>query len=863
MTVTDSVRSALSDRYSIEREIGAGGMATVYLARDIKHDREVAIKVLRADLSAMIGSERFLAEVRVAARLDHPHILTLIDSGSAGGILYYVLPYVRGESLRAKLDREKQLSLEESLSITKQVASALEYAHDQGIVHRDIKPENILLHEGEAVLADFGIALAVKEAGGNRLTETGLSLGTPQYMSPEQATGDRTLDRRSDIYSLGAVLYEMLSGEPPVTGATAQVVIAKLLTEKPVRLRVVRDTVPDGVERAVEKSLSKVPADRFKTAADFVRALEAAAPLEKSISRSNSARIAIPLAAVVLLLAAEAWFAHGRLGAKSGPAVTLGDRTQLTNTGKASSPMISADGKSIAYVVSDCGAAGCTYGIELKDIGEQMSHRVFSGAKSVYNPVISPDRRSILFEGTVGGRYGSWLISTLGGEPRWIAPQQAIFWADGDSLISIPALQPAKVFWLRVSGLDGIVRDSIRVEGPGDNVGSITAIPHSNWLLVPVRRTPRVEWLVIDRTGKVASRSTRFSYRGRAPIASYDAVWMSVESSGRVGSSVVRLPFDAVAGKLAEQGDTVYTGVPTGFSVNADGSAMVVDEGTTEYSTWALSMAELKSGVFPERAKVASATSPIGLGLSPDGSTLILYKSPNGATGAGRQISFRAFAGGPETPVSGNYQTAGFIDSTTLETTERLPNGVRLSRLNPFTGRKYASYIVADTNLIDYTNVGDRGWAWIPFDHKTIEISDSGDSRVRHIPIPAWYRYINQINSPPDGKQISFSGWRAPLEDSAVISTMSVADGKITRQIARVAEGIYVSWLKDGSLLLRSNETVESISLFRLVPGGKLELIANIPRQLAGVSVSADLKRATAGVRNYHGDVWMMKVNKR
>ncbi|HXI20206.1 MAG TPA: serine/threonine-protein kinase, partial [Gemmatimonadales bacterium] len=205
--------AALADRYRIERQLGQGGMATVYLARDVKHEREVALKVLRPELGVVLGAERFLAEIKITARLDHPHILTLIDSGTTEGFLYYVLPFVRGESLLARLDREKQLGLEEALQITKQVASALDYAHRQGVVHRDIKPENILIQEGEAMLADFGIALAVKEAGGNRLTETGLSLGTPQYMSPEQATGDRQLDARSDVYSLAAVLYEMLAGE--------------------------------------------------------------------------------------------------------------------------------------------------------------------------------------------------------------------------------------------------------------------------------------------------------------------------------------------------------------------------------------------------------------------------------------------------------------------------------------------------------------------------------------------------------------------------------------------------------------------------------------------------------------------------
>jgi serine/threonine-protein kinase len=276
-TATERLSTALADRYRIERELGQGGMAIVYLAHDLKHDRPVAIKMLRPELGAVLGTERFLAEIKISARLDHPHILTLIDSGVSDDLLYYVLPFVRGESLRDKLDREKQLPLADALMITRQVASALDYAHRQGLVHRDIKPENILLQEGEAMLADFGIALAVTEAGGNRLTGTGLSLGTPQYMSPEQATGDRTIDARYDLYSLGAVLYEMLAGEPPVTGPNPQAMIAKLMTEKPTALRVVPDAVPIGIDAAVAKALAKIPADRFQSATEFASALEAGA----------------------------------------------------------------------------------------------------------------------------------------------------------------------------------------------------------------------------------------------------------------------------------------------------------------------------------------------------------------------------------------------------------------------------------------------------------------------------------------------------------------------------------------------------------------------------------------------------------
>jgi CheY-like chemotaxis protein len=261
-------------RYVIERELGRGGMATVYLAHDLRHDRDVALKVLRPELSAVLGRERFLTEIRLTAKLDHPHILTLIDSGESSGFLWYVIPYVRGESLRDRLNRQRQLPWDEALTIIKQIGSALDYAHQHDIIHRDIKPENILFHEGEAMLADFGIALGVTEAGGNRVTETGLSLGTPQYMSPEQATGDRQLDSRTDVYSLGAVLYEMLAGEPPHTGATAQAVIAKLITEPPTRLRVLREALPESVDTALAKALAKVPADRFARAITFVEALD-------------------------------------------------------------------------------------------------------------------------------------------------------------------------------------------------------------------------------------------------------------------------------------------------------------------------------------------------------------------------------------------------------------------------------------------------------------------------------------------------------------------------------------------------------------------------------------------------------------
>ncbi|HXV15645.1 MAG TPA: serine/threonine-protein kinase, partial [Gemmatimonadaceae bacterium] len=274
MSDIDRLSVSLADRYTIDREIGAGGMATVYLAHDLRHDRNVALKVLKPDLGAVLGVERFLSEIKVTANLQHPNLLPLFDSGEAEGLLYYVMPYVEGESLRSRLDREKQLPIDEAIRISIAIANALQYAHSHGVIHRDLKPENILLQEGQPVIADFGIALAVSKAGGNRITQTGLSLGTPAYMSPEQATGDRVIDARSDIYSLGAMTYEMLTGEPPHTGSTSQAVIARMLTEKPRPIRTTRAAVPEYVEATVQRALEKLPADRFATVKEYAEGLQ-------------------------------------------------------------------------------------------------------------------------------------------------------------------------------------------------------------------------------------------------------------------------------------------------------------------------------------------------------------------------------------------------------------------------------------------------------------------------------------------------------------------------------------------------------------------------------------------------------------
>ncbi|HEY4320880.1 MAG TPA: protein kinase [Gemmatimonadales bacterium] len=351
----ERLTTSLADRYAVERELGAGGMATVYLARDLKHDRKVAIKVLRPELAAVIGAERFLAEIKTTANLQHPHILSLFDSGTVDGTVFYVMPFVDGESLRDRLTREKQLPIIDAVRIATETADALQYAHQQGVIHRDIKPENILLQGGHALVADFGIALAASKTGGARMTETGMSLGTPQYMSPEQAMGERDLDARTDVYALGCVTYEMLTGEAPFSGPTAQAIVAKVMTEKPASIIAHRPRVAESVEDAVLTALEKLPADRFASAAEFAAAISnrtGKTTSSRGVPGRAASRPAWPWIAALVIVGAGGLFAGSRLTghrSSAGPGV-LGRATHLTwDAGLEVEPALSPDGRLIAY----------------------------------------------------------------------------------------------------------------------------------------------------------------------------------------------------------------------------------------------------------------------------------------------------------------------------------------------------------------------------------------------------------------------------------------------------------------------------------------------------------------------------------
>ena len=432
------LNAALEGRYAIERELGEGGMATVYLADDLKHERKVALKVLKPELAAVVGAERFLAEIKTTANLTHPHILPLFDSGEADGFLFYVMPHIEGESLRERIDREKQLPVDDSVAITQKVAGALDYAHEHGVVHRDIKPGNILLSErGEPLIADFGIALAVAQAGAGRITETGLSLGTPHYMSPEQATGDRDVDPRSDVYALGCVLYEMLAGQPPFSATTAQAVLVKILTADAPSITSERRTVPPHVGHALAQALEKLPADRFTSAAEFAASLadpsftyEARA--RTSVTDSMPEQVAtqapatmsgpwnrLTVTTTVLLAALAAW---GWLRSPPAPEPGVPTRATVTGVDLIAAGVggwrlaISPDGRSILKVDE-----GSIYIRTASD----PEWRQLPNTEGGRSPTFSPDGQSVAFV-TVGGISKVSVIgglalplTTSGNNPHW------------------------------------------------------------------------------------------------------------------------------------------------------------------------------------------------------------------------------------------------------------------------------------------------------------------------------------------------------------------------------------------------------------------------------------------------------------
>ena len=657
----DRLRASLADRYDLEREVGRGGMATVYLARDRKHDREVAVKVVRPEISAVIGAERFLQEIRLTAHLQHPHILPLYDSGSVEGWLYHVMPYVAGESLRALLDRERQLSVERAIALTQALAQALDYAHRQGVIHRDLKPENVLLQDGQPLLADFGIALALAAAGGDRLTQSGISVGTPQYMSPEQAAGERQLDGRTDIYALGCLAYEMLAGVPPHTGPTAQAVIADTMTAEPRPLGVLRRSVPTHVESAIHRALEKVPADRFASASQFAGALAAAGPAGRARGGAPAARTLVLGAATLALGLLAGWVLFGRARVASTPgrrwSLLLPATAPIALTGPGplgtwqSALALSPDGAVLAYVAPQ----DATTRVVVRRLGEDTSV-VLAGTDGAYHPFFSPD-------GTwIGFFSGNELrkVAAAGGSPATLLkvdrPVGAV-WASRDSILLMEN-EGFNMRWVPTSGGGSDSTIALTTQ-----FGTPDLLPGGRWAVGQLS-SGQLAVLSLDD-----GRLQAITRRGVLPLDSVKQADLLLGASpkwvpgghlvfGTGDGVLMALPFDGARRRVLGEPATVLAGVRieegfgyTEYALAQDGSLIFVPGANQNYGrmAWVNRNGTLDTMPFPRGSYTQ-------LRLSPDGRRLAVQRRDPLVSG---EVVVLELATGQRQrmAVEGNYRT--------------------------------------------------------------------------------------------------------------------------------------------------------------------------------------------------------------
>jgi serine/threonine-protein kinase len=577
----------LADRYRIERELGQGGMATVYLAYDLRHERRVAIKVLRPDLAAVIGAARFLREIKTIAHLQHPHILGLIDSGEVGGTAYYVMPFVDGESLRERLKREKQLPVADAVRIATEVAAALGYAHRHGVIHRDIKPENVLLHDGAALVADFGIALALSTAGASRMTETGMSLGTPHYMSPEQAMGEREITARSDVYALGVVTYEMLVGEPPFTGPTAQAIIAKVLTDEPRPPTGQRKTVPPAIEAAVLTALAKLPADRFGSAAEFAAALTAQGPPPKARRASRRSRltlIAVALGALAVGAGIGALAAGRRVEARP----SFGAAHKVTyEPSMEVHPALSPDGRFLAYA----GGNPLRTRIYVRQVSGGRPSLLTDDSTAVeVSPSWSPDGTRILY----ANQRGLFSVSASGGASRQEAtarPAGPIIWAQWSPDGQTAAYVVADSIYVKATGAaPRLLTTSPSVTGcrwspEGARLACAAGNAYFLWVgalfgnLAP-------SWIeVVDVRSGARTVLTDSTSMNHSPVWSPDGRWVYFVSDREGPSDIYRIR--AGGRRATPERITVGLGVQS-LSLSADGRRLAYNVYRTVGNIWSL-----------------------------------------------------------------------------------------------------------------------------------------------------------------------------------------------------------------------------------------------------------------------------------
>ncbi len=840
----DALTAALADRYRIERELGQGGMATVYLAEDLRHTRKVAIKVLREDLAASLGAARFLREIQIAAQLQHPNILPLLDSGEAGGFLYYVMPYVPGQSLRERLAREGELPVHDAVRLLVEVTDALAHAHQMGVVHRDIKPDNVMMSGRHALVTDFGVAKAVSEATGrNTITTLGVALGTPAYMSPEQAAADPHVDHRTDIYAVGVMAYELLTGRPPFTGATPQQVLAAHVTEAPEPVAKRRAAISAPLEQVVMRCLAKRPADRYQSADELLQALEAQATPSTGITpaqtrpvpavKSGPRRWLVPAIAVTAVLAVALVWLLGR-GDAPVEAATV-QRTQVTRTGTAefaASP--SPDGQRLAYAERRCDDAYiCTYDLVVQDIGGPGSSRIIEGMQAIYGIDWSGNGRNLVVLGILGGGESAFfLVPALGGAaPQILGASPVQPFGDGDSVMVGSMPTPGRLV-LRSTTLQQPSRgDSIVIERPGLRVFEWRPSPGGRWVVVTPNIGDEDRLIILDR--KAAPRDSVDLPRYRVGGFPDDDRFVAGQADPNDPSLLTLVEYRLESnGKLRKSPRLVASQVPPG-SIGITRGGLAYLAGTLRTSIVALDRGRGGSAAATMRT-VATTTGVLSSLMSSDGAYVILQRQDPADPNQIRE-SIQPFEGGEERPI-GNATTgpqsirSRTVDGKGLVVLDLEGTAWRITEIDLATNRRTDRGTFPDSGGgAALEAMGDGSLIMVPRNRQSNLRIRSRSGEIREVRTPDVMTQNMEDSPYGDG----FVGWgfSAPNGDSLVLYHVPPG-AREGRSLARIVfdyiNGMH--WLPGGIVEMVIGETPSTSAFYRLdVATGRLERQGTIP----------------------------------
>jgi hypothetical protein len=521
-------------------------------------------------------------------------------------------------------------------------------------------------------------------------------------------------------------------------------------------------------------------------------------------------------------------------------------------------PAISPDGKQLAYLTRECSASGCGLSIVVQDVGGTATRTILQGAATVYGLEWSPDRRNLIFTGTVASRTGAYLVSALGGEPKFLTGSVATFWAGGDSLLLGPAFRPDSVFHIGVSGLDGVVHDSIRVVGPGQNLGAISAVPGGRWILTLVVQRPNGLWQVIDRAGNVADRVVNGCSCGG--VATSDAVWLTRLDSDPE-EAVVRIAFDQASGKLATRQDTMARGLFTAFSLTGDGGTMVIDQGAYDYGVWAVPFDSARAGRLPENRRLARASNQATGAIAPDGARVLVRRSvPTPGGQSETRLAVMPFDGGAETPVvsEGTVFRAGWSDSVHVAVASRPAGGTLvLSEVDVRTGARRNRLAIPDSVVREFSALS-NGWAWIPASSDQLVVVENDQRRA--FPKPAWFGGVAHLVADPAHRRVFFTGWGGPGADSVGLGVLSLDAGTHERWTATPGEAGRIVLVDGHDALFLVAEGRETWSVYTADGPGRIVPLGTLPRPVSSLTTSRDMRRVVANVRDYRADAWMSKV---